>query len=183
MALGFRRCRRRHADRPQYLFVRPEIFAARLARCRRKGSERESHRQNETDAPRQDRNRRADCAFAVPDDRDHSEPANLQRLSGLGPGPRRSQFFGKKMPTTWLITLDSIVSVSFLFIAIIFWRIWSKKFPEPTEINKIAIGSLIAVTGMLSLVIGTSIAATSGGKLSVGWLIEFHVLNSAGLAK
>src|SRR5207248_3436007 len=25
---GFRRCRRRHADRPQYLFVRPEISAA-----------------------------------------------------------------------------------------------------------------------------------------------------------
>ena len=91
-------------------------------------------------------------------------------------------FFGRKMPTTWLITLDSIVSVSFLFIAVIFWRIWSKKFPEPTEINKIAIGSLIAVTGMLSLVIGTAIAATSGGKVSIGWLIAFHVLNSAGFA-
>jgi len=91
-------------------------------------------------------------------------------------------FFGKKMPTTWLITLDSIVSVSFLFIAVVFWRIWSKKFPEPTEINKIAIGSLIAVTGMLSLVIGAAIAATSGGKVSIGWLIAFHVLNSAGFA-
>jgi len=91
-------------------------------------------------------------------------------------------FFGKKMPTTWLITLDSIVSVSFLFIAVIFWRIWSKKFPEPAEITKIAIGSLIAVTGMLSLVIGAAIAATSGGKVSIGWLIAFHVLNSAGFA-
>src|SRR2546430_5650728 len=37
-------------------------------------------------------------------------------------------FFGKKIPTTWLITLDSIVSVSFLFIAVIFWRLWSKQF-------------------------------------------------------
>src|SRR5213596_2379190 len=91
-------------------------------------------------------------------------------------------FFGKKMPTTWLITLDSIVSVSFLFIAVIFWCIWSKKYPEPTEINKIAIGSLIAVTGMLSLVIGAAIAAASGGKVSIGWLIAFHVLNSAGFA-
>ncbi|HYR23862.1 MAG TPA: peptide MFS transporter [Chthoniobacterales bacterium] len=91
-------------------------------------------------------------------------------------------FFGWKIPTTWLITLDSIVSVSFLFIAVIFWRIWSKKFSEPTEINKIAIGSLIAVTGMLSLVIGAAIAAASGGKVSIGWLIAFHVLNSAGFA-
>src|SRR5256714_14706198 len=91
-------------------------------------------------------------------------------------------FFGRKMPTTWLITLDSIVSVSFLFIAVIFWRIWSKKFREPTEITKIAIGSLIAVTGMLSLMIGAALAATSGGKVSIGWLIAFHVLNSAGFA-
>src|SRR5207249_8001858 len=87
-------------------------------------------------------------------------------------------FFGKKMPTTWLITLDSIVSVSFLFIAVIFWRLWSKKFPEPAEITKIAIGSLIAVTGMLSLAMGAAIAASTGGKVAIGWLIGFLVLNS-----
>ena len=91
-------------------------------------------------------------------------------------------FFGKKMPTTWLITLDSIVSVSFLFIAVIFWRLWSKKFPEPAEITKIAIGSLIAVAGMLSLAMGAAIAAGTGGKVAIGWLIAFHVLNSAGFA-
>jgi POT family proton-dependent oligopeptide transporter len=91
-------------------------------------------------------------------------------------------FFGKTIPTTWLITLDSIVSVSFLFIAVAFWRLWSRKFPEPTEINKIAIGSLIAVTGMLSLVAGATIAARTGDKVSIGWLFAFHVLNSAGFA-
>src|SRR2546430_9772444 len=91
-------------------------------------------------------------------------------------------FFGKKIPTTWLITLDSIVSVSFLFIAVIFWRLWSKQFPEPAEITKIAIGSLIAVTGMLSLAMGAAIAASTGGKVAIGWLIAFHVLNSAGFA-
>jgi POT family proton-dependent oligopeptide transporter len=91
-------------------------------------------------------------------------------------------FFGKTIPTTWLITLDSIVSVSFLFLAVLFWRLWSKKLPEPTEITKIAIGSLIAVTGMLSLVIGATVAARTGEKVSIGWLIAFHVLNSAGFA-
>jgi proton-dependent oligopeptide transporter, POT family len=91
-------------------------------------------------------------------------------------------FYGKQMPTTWLITLDSIVSVSFLFIAVIFWRLWSKKFREPAEITKIAIGSLIAVTGMLSLVIGAAIAAKSGEKVAIGWLVGFHILNSAGFA-
>ncbi|HJX98360.1 MAG TPA: peptide MFS transporter [Chthoniobacterales bacterium] len=91
-------------------------------------------------------------------------------------------FFGKKMPTTWLITLDSIISVSFLFIAVVFWRLWAKKFREPAEIMKIAIGSLIAVAGMLSLFIGSTIAAQTGKNVSIGWLIAFHVLNSAGFA-
>jgi POT family proton-dependent oligopeptide transporter len=91
-------------------------------------------------------------------------------------------FFGRKMPTTWLITLDSIVSVSFLFGAVVFWRLWSKKHKEPPEITKIALGSLVAVTGMLSLAAGAAIAATSGGKVSMWWLIAFHVLNSIGFA-
>src|SRR5207248_2623548 len=91
-------------------------------------------------------------------------------------------FFSRKMPTTWLITLDSIVSVSFLAGAVVFWRLWSRKFPEPVEITKMGIGSLIAVTGFISLAIGGAIAASSGGKVSIGWLITFHVLNSIGFA-
>jgi POT family proton-dependent oligopeptide transporter len=91
-------------------------------------------------------------------------------------------FFGQRMPTSWLITLDSTVSLSFLFLAVIFWRLWSRKFREPVEITKIAIGSVIAVTGMLSLAAGAAIAAQSGAKVSIGWLIGFHVLNSAGFA-
>jgi POT family proton-dependent oligopeptide transporter len=91
-------------------------------------------------------------------------------------------FFGRKMPTTWLITLDSIVSVSFLAGAVVFWRLWSKRYPEPAEITKMGIGSIIAVTGFISLAMGAAIAAHSGTKISIGWLITFHVLNSIGFA-
>jgi POT family proton-dependent oligopeptide transporter len=91
-------------------------------------------------------------------------------------------FFGHKMPTTWLITLDSIVSVTFLVGAVAFWRLWSRKFREPVEITKMGIGSLCAVTGMLSLAMGAAIAASSGHKVSIGWLITFHMLNSIGFA-
>ena len=91
-------------------------------------------------------------------------------------------FFGKKMPTTWLVTLDSIVSVSFLALTVVFWRLWSKKFREPPEITKIGIGSLVAVSGFVSLATGAAIAASSGTKISIGWLITFHVLNSVGFA-
>ena len=91
-------------------------------------------------------------------------------------------FFGRTIPTTWLVTLDSIVSVSFLAGTVVFWRLWSKRFLEPTEIIKMGLGSLVAVTGMLSLAAGAAIAANSGGKVSIGWLIMFHVLNSIGFA-
>jgi POT family proton-dependent oligopeptide transporter len=91
-------------------------------------------------------------------------------------------FFGRKMPTTWLITLDSIVSLSFLAGAVVFWRLWSKKFTEPAEITKMGIGSVIAVTGFISLAMGAAIAASSGEKVPIGWLITFHVLNSIGFA-
>ena len=91
-------------------------------------------------------------------------------------------FFGRKMPTTWLITLDSVLSVTFLAGAVVFWRLWAKKFREPAEITKMGVGSIIAVTGFLSLALGAVMAASSGGKVSIGWLITFHVLNSIGFA-
>jgi POT family proton-dependent oligopeptide transporter len=72
--------------------------------------------------------------------------------------------------------------VSFLFFAVLFWRWWSKKFREPSEIMKISIGSFIAVTGMLSLTIGSAVAAGSGRQVSMWWLLAFHILNSAGFA-
>src|SRR5207248_2984056 len=77
-------------------------------------------------------------------------------------------FYGKQMPTTWLITVDSILSVSCLAGAVVFWRLWSKKYPEPSEIGKMTIGSFIAVTGFLSLFAGTALATKSGGQVSFG---------------
>ena len=91
-------------------------------------------------------------------------------------------FYGKQMPITWLITVDSILSVSCLAGAVVFWRLWSKKYREPSEISKISIGSFVAVTGFLCLFAGTALATTSGEKVSFGWLLAFHLLNSIGFA-
>jgi POT family proton-dependent oligopeptide transporter len=91
-------------------------------------------------------------------------------------------FFGQKMPTTWLVTLDSVVSVTFLAGAVVFWRLWSRKFQEPAEITKMGIGSLIAIIGFASLAVGTAVAGAAGTKVAIGWLIAFHVLNSIAFA-
>lgn len=91
-------------------------------------------------------------------------------------------FRGEKVPTTWLITLDSIVSVSFLAGMVVFWRIWAKRFKEPDEIGKLTIGAFISVTGVLSLAAGAMIAERTGTQVSIWWCVLFHILNSIAFA-
>src|SRR5438045_7061988 len=82
-------------------------------------------------------------------------------------------FFGYQLPTTWLITLDSILSVSCLAGAVVFSRLSSQQHREPAEISKISIGSLIAVTSFLALAAGAAIAAATSPKVPLGSLIPF----------
>jgi proton-dependent oligopeptide transporter, POT family len=90
-------------------------------------------------------------------------------------------FFGRTMPTTWLITLDATVSVSCLVAAVAFWRLWSKRFKEPSEVIKITLGLAISAGAALSLV-GAAVIANSGHKAGIGWVLSFEVLNSIGFA-
>jgi len=90
-------------------------------------------------------------------------------------------FAGRTMPTTWLVTLDAVVSVSFLFGAVAFWRLWAKRFQEPSEITKITIGLALSAGAALCLV-GAAVASAGGAKASIGWVLAFELLNSAGFA-
>lgn len=91
-------------------------------------------------------------------------------------------FMGRKLPTTWLITLDSVVSVTFLAGMVVFWRLWAKRFREPDELGKLTIGAFISVAGVLCLVAGSAIAAATGDKVNILWCVAFHVLNSIAFA-
>jgi len=90
-------------------------------------------------------------------------------------------FFGREMPTTWLITLDAVVSVSFLVGAVAFWRLWAKHFPEPSEATKITLGLGLSALGQLCLA-GAAAAYAPGHKASIGWVFGFEFLNSMGFA-
>lgn len=90
-------------------------------------------------------------------------------------------FFGRTMPTTWLVTLDATVSVSSLVAAVAFWRWWAKRFPEPSEVVKITLGLAISACGALCLT-GAALVAAGGQKASIGWVLGFEVLNSIGFA-
>ncbi len=88
---------------------------------------------------------------------------------------------GQKLPTTWLITLDSVVSVSFLAIVAAFYRWYGKHWREPDEINKIIIGSVFSIGGMLCLYMA-AVTQGPGEKIGLAWPVAFHVVNSIGFA-
>ena len=90
-------------------------------------------------------------------------------------------FFGQTMPTTWLVTLDAIVSVAFLVGTVAFWRLWAKRFPEPSEVVKMTIGLGISALGMLCLA-GAAVFSSPEHKASIGWIFGFEFLNSLGFA-
>jgi POT family proton-dependent oligopeptide transporter len=91
------------------------------------------------------------------------------------------EFMGSRLPTTWLVTLDAVVSVSFLALVALFYRWYGKRFREPDELGKLIIGSLFSIAGMLCLFMG---AASHGPDEKIGlfWPVAFHVLNSIGFA-
>jgi len=85
------------------------------------------------------------------------------------------------LPTTWLVTLDAIVSVSFLAGVALFYRWYGRHWREPDELTKIIIGSVFSIGGMLCLF--TAAATTApGDKIGLFWPVMFHVVNSIGFA-
>ncbi|HEX6376208.1 MAG TPA: peptide MFS transporter [Allosphingosinicella sp.] len=90
-------------------------------------------------------------------------------------------FRGEKLPTTWLITLDAVVSVSFLALVALFYRWYGKRRREPDELTKIIIGSAFSIGGMLCLFLAAWTQGP-GEKIGLFWPVMFHIVNSIGFA-
>jgi len=91
------------------------------------------------------------------------------------------QFLSYSMPSSWLITLDAILSFSMLVAVAAFWKWWSLKRPEPDEISKMIIGSVFTVAGGACLFMA-ALTQPAGGKIGLFWPFMFHLLNSIGFA-
>ena len=90
-------------------------------------------------------------------------------------------FFGRTIPTSWMITIDAALSFSMLVAVAWFWQ-WraDRTGSEPDELGKMIIGSAFTIAGGLCLVIA---AATQGdGKIGLFWPVMFHLLNSIGFS-
>lgn len=89
-------------------------------------------------------------------------------------------FFGTRIPTSWMITLDSFLSLGMLAAVAIFWALWGKRFKEPDELGKMIIGAVFVIAAGLCLYLA---ALTQGsGKIGLFWPVMFHLLNSIGFA-
>ena len=62
-----------------------------------------------------------------------------------------------------------------------FWRVWSRRFPEPDEITKLVIGAALTVLAFLVLAAGAA-QSVGGARISLWWAVAFHVINSIGFA-
>jgi len=91
------------------------------------------------------------------------------------------RLFGKPILTEWMVSVDSIVSVSCLAGMVLFWRAWKTRYPEPDELGKIAIGCFFGAAGVACLALGAALTP-AGGKVAFGWLLLFHLLNDIGFA-
>ena len=89
---------------------------------------------------------------------------------------------GMRMPTTFLATLDATVSVLFLVAVVAFWRWYGKRWREPDEITKVALGCFISSIAFVILALVAAHAAATGTKVSLWVAVAVHSINSIGFA-
>jgi proton-dependent oligopeptide transporter, POT family len=89
--------------------------------------------------------------------------------------------WGFRMPTTWLVTFDAVVSLSLLLGVAFFYRWYGRRRREPDELSKMIIGSVFSVCGMLCLYMAAA-SQGPGAKISLAWPFAFHIINSIGFA-
>ena len=88
-------------------------------------------------------------------------------------------FFAFTIPTTWLISFDSIVS--FFTLAGITW-FWKHRADRglwvPDDLGMLIIGSVFTIAGTLCLYIAA--LEQGAGKIGLFWPVMFHILNDFG---
>lgn len=91
-------------------------------------------------------------------------------------------FFGKTMPITWMLSVDAFISTILMAGSVMFWHWWAKRWSEPDEMTKMAIGVAIAALAPTVLALASWVVASTGHPVSLAWAVGFHVLNDLGFA-
>jgi POT family proton-dependent oligopeptide transporter len=89
---------------------------------------------------------------------------------------------GYEMPVTWLLSLDAVISALCILASIAFWRAVARRWKEPDDLTKIAIGAAIMALAPLLLSMAGLRQQMTGTRISIGWGLAFEVVNEAGFA-
>jgi POT family proton-dependent oligopeptide transporter len=92
------------------------------------------------------------------------------------------RFAGFAMPVTWLLSADAAIAVVCMTLAILFWRAYSRRWKEPDDVVKVAVGAVFMTLAPLLLTAASLAQKASGGKISPVWGLAFEVVNELGFA-
>jgi POT family proton-dependent oligopeptide transporter len=91
-------------------------------------------------------------------------------------------FFGARVPTESLVSLDSFISTITMVGVMAYWAWYGRKRREPDEIFKIVIGALISAGAPLLLAFAAAQAEATHARVSLWWGVGFHIVNDIGFA-
>ena len=92
------------------------------------------------------------------------------------------QFAGFEMPVTWLLSADAAIAVVCMTLAILFWQAYGRRWKEPDDVVKVAVGAVFMTLAPLLLTAASFAQQATGGKISPGWGLTFEVVNELGFA-
>ncbi|HEX5073990.1 MAG TPA: peptide MFS transporter [Gemmatimonadaceae bacterium] len=92
------------------------------------------------------------------------------------------QLAGFAMPVTWLLSADAAIAVVCMALAIIFWQAYGRRWKEPDDVVKVAVGAVFMTLAPLLLTAASVAQQATGGKISPGWGLAFEVVNELGFA-
>ena len=87
--------------------------------------------------------------------------------------------FGFKMPVTWLMSAETVLSVSGLALGVLVWRRLADKGVKPHELTKIVIGVALAVCEPLIKAAFSFAAASAGWKIPLPSILTWDIVGIA----
>jgi POT family proton-dependent oligopeptide transporter len=76
-----------------------------------------------------------------------------------------------------------VVPAGCLLLVIAFWRAYARRWREPGDLVKMAIGALVMAAAPFALMLASLVQqASGGGRISLGWGLGFELVNELGFA-
>ena len=90
--------------------------------------------------------------------------------------------FGRRMPTSFLVSFDAATGVITLAGAVAFWRWYARHWREPDDLAKLIIGCLISSSAFILVTIVASHHAATGERPGLWIALLVNLLNNLGFA-